>query len=119
MSYNYNCNGIEIGIALEKFHYKSKGKFYIPSLLPLLSSSSPYNTTLSINSTSALVNKTSLPVNSIKLSNYVELYVPEYVSNELPKVPLTNEEIIAKGAQVQIVFTGGDITKPKIIGAYV
>lgn len=119
MSYTMNMNTIEIGIVLENFHYRSKGKFFIPSLFPTLSSSSPYTNSIPPGSTANIINKPSLPISSINMSNYVDLMVPEYVTTELPKVPYTNNEIIAKGAQVQIMFTGGDITKPKVIGAYI
>ncbi len=119
MSYMVNVSTIEIGIALENFHYKSKGKFYVPALFPTLSSSSPYINTIPSGSTANIINKPSLPISSVNMSNYVELVVPEYITTELPKVPYTNNEIIARGAQVQIMFTGGDITKPKVIGAYI
>lgn len=106
----------EIGTAMEKFHYRSKGKFYISSMTPLLSGSKPYDTTLPAPSKSNILNKPSLPISSIITSNYIELGIPEYMT-DIKRVPLQTD-IIDKGAKVQISFTGGDINKAKVIGPY-
>ena len=107
----------EMGIVLEDFNcYYSKGKIYIPVLMPELSSSAPYRTTSKKPNTSNIVNYSSKhAVSSITRTNYIELKVPRYIGAELEPI---GSNIVYKGQRVLITFVGGEVNNPKVIGVY-
>lgn len=118
---------VEVATALEKFHYASEGKFFINAITPLLNSNSPKNDKKSKLSTANILNYNSkLGISSFTLSNYISLKVPEYmIDKDVDKDGYyTNNEIIdkhgyiAKDMQFLVVFVGGDINKPRIMGVY-
>lgn len=103
----------EVAIALEDFYYKGKGKFFIPVLFPELTSEVPYNNDTSRGSTSNIVNYNKRHgISNVTVSNYLELSVPSYIGESLKD----EYETIKKGTKFIVVFIGGEINNPKIIG---
>lgn len=103
----------EIGIALEDFHYKSKAKIFIPVLLPEMSSTSATKGTRRSKAASNIVNSNGKRgIGSCTITNYVELTVPSYIASGLTD----KDGIIKKGTKFILVFVGGEINNPKIIG---
>ncbi|MCK9199036.1 MAG: hypothetical protein M0P49_05480 [Bacilli bacterium] len=104
-------NTIEIAEASEDF-YTTDGsaKFYIPSLMPFISNTiemRPYSSAKNI------VNKVDVvlgPINTFTGHIVIPLHIERL--GEWP------EDKIPKGSQFMVVFVGGDITKPRILGRY-
>lgn len=106
---------VEIATVLERFYYSSKGKFFINTITPLLSSGSALDDTKSKSSTSNILNyEEKLNINSYTLSNYVSLNVPRYMSNDLTDM----NGYISKGTKFLVSFIGGDVNNPRIVGVY-
>lgn len=109
----------EIATVLEDFEYRSKGKFFINSITPLISSSSPFNDKKGKKTTSNIINYSAkLAITSYTISNYVLLSVPEYMLTSNILTVINEISIIKKGTKFIITFVGGDINKPRIIGVY-
>ena len=103
----------EEAVVLEDFYYKAKGKFFIPILCPELSSAIPYSNEANRGSTSNIINYNSRHgIKGTTVSNYVDLSVPEFIGNGIKD----NYNMIKKGTKFLIVFVGGEINNPKIIG---
>lgn len=106
---------VEVATAIDRFYYTSKGKFFINSITPLLSSGSALNDSKGKSSTTNILNYSSkLNISSCTVSNYVDLLVPEYIAREMRDI----NGYISKGTKFLIVFVGGDINKPRIMGVY-
>jgi hypothetical protein len=104
---------VEIAVAIEDFYYKNKGKFFIPILFPELTSTVAYTNSASRGSTSNILNYNSRHgIEATSVSNYVEMKVPEYIGESLKNEYNT----IKAGTEFLIVFVGGEINNPKIIG---
>lgn len=109
-------NFLEIAIALQKFHYRSEGKFYIPAITPLISSGAPKDSKKNRIATTNILNYNSkLAVQSFTLSNFIPLRVPRYMCDE---TIIDESGYISEGAKFLISFVGGDINKPRIVGVY-
>ena len=103
----------EIAVAMEDFYYKGKGKFFIPILFPELTSKVPYSNETSRGSISNIVNYNKRHgIKNVVVSNYIELTVPEYISEHIKD----ESNMIKEGTEFIIVFIGGEINKPRIIG---
>ena len=109
----------ELGIVLEPFNYKTqKGKFYIPAIIPEVSSGKPFTTSVPKSSTSHIINYSSKHgIQGTTKSNFVELKIPNYIGAELKHID-PPELIVAKGERVIITFIGGELNNPKVIGVY-
>lgn len=104
----------EIAILTERFYAHSPGKesFYLPVLMPYMPNNN--NTTSVPVRTKDLQNKE----NNIGLSKYttsstIKIKVPDYIAADAP----TNKYgYVLPGTEFIVVFIGGDINKPRIIG---
>lgn len=105
---------IETGIILEKVHYSGTMKICIPTLTPLLSTSSVYSKTEQLKPKSNLINN-SLPISKVTIRNYFELKLPRHL---LSSISTDEYGYISKGTKLIIAFIGGDLVNPKIIGVY-
>lgn len=105
---------IEYGVVLEDFKFTSPGKIYIPVLFPELASNAPMKATSARGSVANIINKDGAKgISTSTISNYIELKVPRYIANHLRN----KEGIIKKGTRLYIAFIGGEINKPRVIGA--
>ena len=105
---------VEYGVVLEDFEFTSPGKIYIPVLFPELSSNVPMKVTSPRGSVSNITNSDGAKgISTSTVSNYIELVVPRYIANHLRN----KDGIIKKGMRLLIEFAGGEINKPRIIGA--
>jgi len=95
----------EIAICLEDTDINI-GKFFIPILTPTLSKSKPYLEKNNNFYTKNLINKDDLNISQIYFSNYIELKLPKGI------------ESAKKDDKFIVIFIGGDITKPVLIGGY-
>lgn len=101
----------EMVIALEDFEYGSKVKCYIPSLMPLLNKDKIVEEKLRVNSMNIHnKNLSILGIGKYTSCNYVELFVPNNISDS---------KTGSKGDKFAAVFLGGDINRCVIIGRYV
>lgn len=86
--------------------------FYIPSLVPLQSQKSTtkkvINTTSNLQNTSA--DKQKLGVKNATTGSTIAINVPKEHTRWYP------EKYVPAGTKFLVAFTGGDITKPKIVG---
>ena len=103
----------EIAVVAERFHVSSNtAQFYIPVLMPYKTNT--VKTTSTPNRPSGLMNKD----NNIGLSNYttgstIRLRVPRWILSDAPR---DEYGYVYKDTEFVIVFIGGDINKPTIIG---
>lgn len=101
-----NDNGFcypEIAICLEPID-STKAKFYIPVATPLLSKNIAYDETpTKVITDNILSDKSTLNISPCTISNYVELKLPD-------------DKPVKKGDTFIVVFLGGDINKPNLIG---
>ena len=103
----------EVAVAIEDFYYEGTGKFFIPILFPELTSDVPYNNIASKGSTANIINyNTRHGIKNVTVSNYIELKVPKYIAEFIKDEYNT----IKKGTEFIIVFVGGEVNNPKIIG---
>lgn len=104
---------IETGILLEKVRYSETAifKICIPTLTPLLNTSSIYSETKQLKSKSNLINQ-SLPINKIVIKNYFDIVVPKYLR---VAAPTDTYGYILPGTKFLIAFVGGDLSNPKVI----
>ena len=103
----------EVAVVIEDFYYEGTGKFFIPILFPELSSDVPYNNIASKGSTANIINyNTRHGIKNVTVSNYIELKVPKYIAEFIKDEYNT----IKKGTEFIIVFVGGEVNNPKIIG---
>lgn len=109
----------ELAICLED-SVDGKAKFYIPILTPLLDSSEVTETTdNNISKSNILSDSSSMEINACTTVNYLELSLPSLQvidpeTNKLKKL----KGSCNKGDVYVIVFIGGDLNKPFIIGRY-
>lgn len=83
------------------------GKFFIPILFPLLDNDQiQENTDLSISTRNIKSDIGNLNISKCTTVNYIELKLP------------INNPIAKKGDKFVIVFIGGDINKPCLLGRY-
>ena len=109
----------ELAICLED-SVDGKAKFYIPILTPLLESNEAYETTdINISKSNILSDTTSMEITACTTANYVELHLPslQLIDPETGKLK-TMTGSCEKGDIFVIVFIGGDLNKPFIIGRY-
>lgn len=101
----------EIAILLEDTYDNINriGKFFIPILTPTLSKDYVYDQKeLNMNSTDNIINdRSDLYIEECTVSNYIELKIPSHIKGKCKK----DDKFV-------IVFIGGDINKPYIIGRY-
>lgn len=104
---------VEIGIVLEDFNYKEKGKIFIPILLPETTRTAPVRNKAIKVPTNNILNRTGVNgISTPEISNYVELSVPLYIGESLKD----ENDIIKKDTVFLITFVGGEINHPRIIG---
>lgn len=95
----------ELAICIGQTKYRNIAKFFIPVLTPILNGDEPYDITdINISKSNILSDSSSMDITACTSSNYVELEIPDFISNY--KV----------GDKFVIVFIGGDLNKPVIIG---
>ncbi len=103
---SHDYTNLEIAVCLEDTK-DSKGKFYIPALMPLLEHKDAYDKKDPPISTSNILSDASkLNIKQCTISNYIDMYLPEYIDKA------------KKGDKFVISFIGGDINKPYIIGRF-
>lgn len=106
----HTYNQLEIVVSLEDIPDTSIspfGKFFIPAFTPLLDSDVPYDKKDPPYSTANIVSGThGLDIDKCTMSNYVSLRLPEYIKS------------VKYGDKFVILFIGGDINKPYIVGRY-
>lgn len=106
MSYNDVLQYPQIAITMENIKDNS-GKFYIPSLMSMMGKNNIETKSTSQGTLKAL-NGDITKVKCDK-SNYIELDIPDYIRKSI-------DGDIPKGTKFVIVFLGGDISRPVIIG---
>lgn len=127
----------EIAIAMDDIDILNPGlvRFIIPILTPGVNMTKPIlNTVYQSKSSLMNSNKAAFEINNIKLRNYITLPVTREVcgtnlvdylfkkdSNEyynfISNIP-NSVRYIKKGSKWIVIFLGGDITNPVIIGRY-
>lgn len=95
----------EIAICLEDT-VSNIGKFFIPILTPTLNKNKPYLEKNNDFYVKNLINSDNLTISPIYFSNYIELKLPKGITSA------------KKDDKFIVVFIGGDITKPVLIGGY-
>lgn len=101
----------EMVITLEDFEYGNKVKCYIPSLMPFLYKDKIIEEKSRVNPTNIRnKNLSILGIGKYTSCNYIELYIPENISDS---------KYGNKGDKFAAVFLGGDINKCTIIGRYI
>lgn len=96
----------EIGICLED-SINGTIKMFIPIATPTLSRDAAYDTKdLNIPTRNIISDKSSMDFKRCTISNYISMKVPSFIGD------------LKKGDKVILVFIGGDINKPTIIGRY-
>lgn len=97
----------EIGICMENTKGDGKVKIFIPIATPTLPRDDIYdNRDLSIPLYNIVSDTTSMDIFPCTISNYITMNLPE------------NIESLSAGDKVVLIFIGGDINKPVIIGRY-
>ena len=85
---------------------EGKAKVFLNSITPLLSSDSAIKTKHPKKSTEKLLNRGAKTlITACTTANYVTIKIPSYIK-------------VTKGDKVLVVFPGGEINKPRIIGEY-
>ena len=95
----------EIAICIEDTD-NSIGKFFIPILTPTLSKDNVQLNRNNIFSKRNIINKDELIIEPIYESNYIELKLPRGYNNA------------KRDDKFIVIFIGGDINKPVLIGGY-
>lgn len=129
----------EIAIAAQDIDCNNPGnvKFIVPILTPNMDNSKIIEKSIYQNKQNLKNLNTPFEIDSILMTNYIKIPFPKElitgynVNTEfdvlyektdsdiiLKFIPKSSNNIIAKGSKWIIVFIGGDITKPKIIGRY-
>jgi len=107
----------EIAIAAEEFYTtQSSAKFYIPVLMPMISNTTrinregfPNNTNIlnkerpQISKMASTTGYITIPLQGERLGNWTTRKIPN---------------LVPAGAQFIVIFIGGDINKPRILGRY-
>lgn len=105
--------GIYTGISMEDINKMRPGrcKFGIPKLMDSDGTENPTTTKIQ-NSTNNIANKDkgNISAESTEINNYIEIEVPLEHTIYFPT------KIIPKGTIFWIMFVGGDINKPIIVG---
>lgn len=97
----------EIGICMEDTNGDGTVKIFIPIATPTLPRTDIYdNKDLSIPLSNIVSNTESMDIFPCIISNYITMKLPKDI------------ESLTKGEQVVLIFIGGDINKPVIIGRY-
>lgn len=97
----------EIGICMEDTKGDGKVKIFIPVATPILPNINIYdNKDLSIPLTNIVSDTSAMDIFPCIVSNYITMNLPKEI------------ESLKKDEQVVIIFIGGDINKPVIIGRY-
>ena len=97
----------ELGIALSGTSGSSrKIKMYIPTLMAFVddNNKTPKRKVNKSPSKSNILNKEPIALSNTISKNYITIQVPEYLGR------------ISKGTKLVVVFIGGDITQPVVIG---
>lgn len=101
----------EMVIALEDFQYGNKVKCYIPALMSLLNKDKIIEDKMRINTMNIINRNLSiLGIGKYTSCNYIELFIPENISDSKQG---------HKGDKFAAIFLGGDINKCTIIGRYI
>ena len=95
----------EIAICLEDTD-TNIGKFFIPILTPTLNKSKPYLEKNNDFYVKNLINNNNLNISPVYFSNYIELKLPKGINSA------------KKDDKFIVIFIGGDINKPVLIGGY-
>ena len=89
------------------------GSFYIPVLTPYQPSSTSKVDKKILRSNNLMNAENNITISNSTVSNTLSLKIPEYIGNNAPRD--LNGRII-EGTKFILVFIGGDINQPKIIG---
>lgn len=92
---NMDLKYVEKAICLEKFYIHNPGvrKFYIPSLIPLVSKGTPNNSGIRV-SKNHLLNKNKSAIrtsSSAKISNYIEIELPNYITAVIKDISVESQ----------------------------
>ena len=97
----------EIAICIGLTENQNVAKFYIPVLTPILDGDKPYDITdINISKSNILNNSSSMDISACTYSNYLELVVPDSILN------------YNIGDKFIVIFIGGDMNKPVLLGRY-
>lgn len=97
----------EIGICMQDTTGDGKVKIFIPIATPTLSSNSIYdNKDLPISTRNIISDVSSMDIYPCTISNYITMKLPSSI------------ESLKRNDKVILVFIGGDINKPVILGRY-
>ena len=95
----------EIAICIEDTD-SNIGKFVIPILTPSINTFEPYIERNNEFDTSNIINQEDIKVQPVNVSNYIELKLPK------------GYDSAKKDDKFIVIFIGGDINKPVLIGGY-
>lgn len=95
----------EIAICIENTE-TNIGKFMIPILTPMLNINEPYIKRHDEFDTHNIINSEDIKISPVNLSNYIELKLPK------------GYDSAKKDDKFIVIFIGGDINKPVLIGGY-
>ena len=91
----------------------SVGPFYIPVLTPYQPSSTNKVDRKILKSNNLMNAENNITITNSTISNTLQLKIPEYLGNDAPR-DISGRVI--SGTKFIVVFIGGDINQPKIIG---
>lgn len=91
----------------------SVGPFYIPVLTPYQPSSTNKVDRKILKSNNLMNAENNITITNSTISNTLQLKIPEYLGNNAPR-DISGRVI--SGTKFIVVFIGGDINQPKIIG---
>ena len=104
----------EIAILSQGFNKHNSGlrSFYIPVLMPYRSNN---NTAIStpIRTPDLKNDNKNIGLTSYTTSSSIKLKIPRYIESSIPSDEYGN---VSAGIEFYVVFIGGDINKPRIIG---
>lgn len=110
---NLDLKYIEIAVAAKKFFTTdSTAKFYIPALMPLFGSTDKQYPTSLPSSTNILNQEKPTISRNAYTSGYIT--IPLHIE----RLGSWHENKVPAGAEFMVVFVGGDLNKPRILGRY-
>lgn len=106
----------EVAISLQEINKEYPGvvKFSIPILTPSIDNSKIVHKSFHLNRRNLKNKDNNLDIhNIIKITNYIEIPMSRSICINEPELGF-----IPSGSKWIVIFIGGDITKPRIIGRY-
>lgn len=103
----------ESAILASRCYPGSVGSFYIPVLTPYQPSSTNKVDKKVLRTNNLMNADNNITITNSTVSNTLQLKIPAYIGNDAPRD--INGRII-EGTKFIVIFIGGDINQPKIIG---